>query len=1201
MNLLAHNRPMQEATSKPASAQAPQATVPAKLAASAELAARYTTEQGRVLLNGNQALVRLLLLQRQRDAAAGLNTAGFVTGYRGSPLGGLDQQLLKERARLQAANIRFEPGVNEDLAATAVWGTQQLHLLPQPLVDGVFALWYAKGPGVDRAGDPIKHGNRQGTAARGGVLLVFGDDHPGKSSTISHQSEPAVAANGLPVLYPATVQEFIELGLHGYAMSRHAGVWVGFKVVNETAEATATVTLDPALPQVVLPPLAEPPPGGLHARIAFDPLNDEVRLVRHKLPAAQAYARANGLDRVTHGASVPAPGSLGLVAAGKSWLDVQQALHELGLDTARLQHMGVAVYKPALVWPLEPEALTAFARGRAELLFVEEKAAFMEPQAASLLYHLPAAERPRLLGKHDADGTPLLVSDEPLEPLHIALAIAARLQALGKMDAALRDRVVRLRAAVQTAGARMSGAIARTPYFCSGCPHNTSTKVPAGSVAMSGIGCHTLAILMDRNTLPPTQMGGEGMNWTGIAPFTGLPHVFQNLGDGTYFHSGLMAVRGAVNAGVNITYKVLFNDAVAMTGGQRVEGQLSVAEMSRQLRAERVGRIVVVTDEPEKYGRRPDFAAGVVVRHRDDLEQVQRELREVAGVTAIIYDQTCAAEKRRRRKRGAFPDPERRVFINELVCEGCGDCSVQANCLSIEPLETEFGRKRRIDQNSCNKDYSCAKGFCPSFVSVRGGMLRKPAPAALPEAWLPPLPEPAVARSSSGFSVLVTGIGGTGVVTVGAVLTMAAHLDGLETSAFDMTGLAQKGGAVFSHLKFSRTGAARIGIGEADVVIGCDLVVTASEPALRTVDAGRTRVVYNTHLTPTAALQRNPDMDFQPRELASAIDAAVGLGGAFRFDGTGVARQLLGDTTAANLLLVGYALQMGWLPVTLAALERAIELNGAAVKQNLQALRLGRSAAYYRAETAGQLLKAAGVPAAAASLLVDAGAAEAAALGVGAGTSATGTFAQRVEARAAFLMEYQNQRLAERYRLLVAEVATGEARVLPGTTQLAEAVAQAYFRLLAYKDEYEVARLHATQLGPQLAANFAGDYRLSFHLAPPLLARKDPVTGLPRKAEFGPWILPVFRALAKLRFLRGTFLDPFGYSAERRSERQLIAQFEATVAAALPVLSASSHAVLLAWVRVHDTIRGFGHVKAANLERARARWADMVVPGKPLS
>ena len=1175
---------MQEATFKLESDISPAAAV---AEGPAELAARYTTDRGRVLLNGNQALVRLLLLQRQRDVAAGLNTAGFVTGYRGSPLGGLDLQLMKERARLQAANVRFEPGVNEDLAATAVWGTQQLHLLPQPLVDGVFALWYAKGPGVDRAGDPIKHGNRQGTAPRGGVLLVFGDDHPGKSSTISHHSEPAVAANGLPVLYPATVQEFIELGLHGYAMSRHAGVWVGFKVVNETVEATATVMLDPALPQVVLPAHAELPPGGLHARIAFDPLSDEVRLVRHKLPAALAYARANRLDRVTHGSAAPPAGSLGIVAAGKSWLDVVQALQELGLDAARLERMGVAVYKPALIWPLEPEAMTAFARGREELLFVEEKAAFVEPQAASLLYNLPAAERPRFLGKHDVAGNVLFAADEPLEPLAIALAIAARLQALGKADATLLDRATRLRAATQAASTRKSGAVARTPYFCSGCPHNTSTKVPAGSVAMSGIGCHTLAILMDRNTLPPTQMGGEGMNWTGIAPFSGVSHVFQNLGDGTYFHSGLMAVRGAVAADVNVTYKVLYNDAVAMTGGQRVEGQLSVAEISRQLRAERVGRIVVVTDDPDKYGPKPGFAAGVVVRHRDDLEQVQRELREVAGVTAIIYDQTCAAEKRRRRKRGTFPDPDRRVLINELVCEGCGDCSVQANCLSIEPLETEFGRKRRIDQNSCNKDYSCAKGFCPSFVSVRGGTLRKPETTLLPEAWLQQLPEPPVARGANGLSVLVTGIGGTGVVTVGAVLTMAAHLDGMETSAFDMTGLAQKGGAVFSHLKFARPGAARIGLGEADVVIGCDLVVTASEPALRTVDAGRTRVVYNTHLTPTAALQRNPDVDFHQQELAGAIDAAVGLGGAFRFDGTGVARQLLGDTTAANLLLVGYALQMGWLPVSRASLERAIELNGAAVKMNLQALRLGRCAAHHRTESAAQLLKAAGVAATAPSMGTVTGGA----------TGMATTLAQRIDIRAAFLVDYQSQRLAQRYRRLVEDVATREAAVLPGSTQLAEAVAQTWFRLLAFKDEYEVARLHSTRLAQQVEATFAGDYRLSFHLAPPLFASKDPATGLPRKREFGPWIVPVFRTLAKLRFLRGTWFDPFGYTAERKTERQLIADFESTMAQALPALSAANLAVLLEWVRVHDSIRGFGHVKAANLEKARARWAGMELPG----
>lgn len=1159
------------------------------------LEARYAATSGPVLLNGNQALIRLLLLQQARDRAAGLNTAGFVTGYRGSPLGGFDQQLSRERARLEAADIRFQPGVNEDLAATAVWGTQQLHLLPQPRFDGVFALWYGKGPGVDRSGDPIKHGNRQGTAPRGGVLLVYGDDHPGKSSTISHQSDQAMMANGVPVLYPATPGEFIELGLHGYALSRHAGVWVGLKVVNETIEATATVDLDEVSPAIVLPPLGDLPPGGLHARIAFDPLADEVRLVRHKWPAALAYVRANRLDRVTHGlAEVPRgqTPTLGIVAPGKSWLDVVQALDELGLRHERLERMGLAVYKPALVWPLEPAGLVAFARGRTELLFVEEKQPLLETQAAAVLYDLPVGERPRLLGKRDAAGNLLLAADVQLEPIDIALAVAARLESLGLADATLREQVARLRGDVQSACARKTGPLVRTPYFCSGCPHNTSTRIPEGSMAMSGIGCHTLAIMMDRRTLPPTQMGGEGMNWTGIAPFTATRHIFQNLGDGTYFHSGLLAIRGAVLAGVNITYKLLVNDAVAMTGGQRVEGQLSVQEITHQLRAERVQRIAVVSDDPGKYREGESFAKGVTLHHRDDLEALQRELREVPGVSALVYDQTCAAEKRRRRKRGAFPDPDRRLLINEAVCEGCGDCAVQSNCLAVEPLETEFGRKRRIDQHSCNKDYSCVKGFCPSFVSVRGGRLRRPAVTELPEAWLAALPEPAVAPADRPVGILVTGIGGTGVVTVGAVLAMAAHLDGLQASAFDMTGLAQKGGAVYSHLKFVRSGsrrstfplgAPRLGVAEADVILGCDLVVTASESALRTLAGNRTQVVYNTHLTPTALLQRDPDADFHEAELAALVDAAAGLGGAFRLDATGLSRQLLGDTAAANLLIVGYALQMGWLPVTRQSLERAIELNGAAVPLNLRALRLGRAAAQHRATGTAALLRAAGL-----SETVAASSSQASLVPP---LGAQASLEQRLAVRADFLVAYQGQRLAHRYRQLLATVTRRETEVIPGSTRLAEAVAQAYFRLLAIKDEYEVARLHTTALQRQLAATFEGDYRVSLHLAPPLLGRKDPATGLPRKQEFGPWILPVLRGIAHLRFLRGTWLDPFGHTAERRLERSLAREFERVLVSRLSTLSQATLPDFLEWVRAHEAVRGFGHVKAASWQAVRARIA----------
>jgi indolepyruvate ferredoxin oxidoreductase len=1140
---------------------------------------KYDRERGRVLLSGTQALVRLPLDQRRRDLAAGHHTAGYVSGYRGSPLGGYDQQLLAAGARLAAHHVRFAPGVNEDLAATAIWGTQQLGLLPGAKYDGVFALWYGKGPGVDRSGDPIKHANRMGTAPLGGVLVLFGDDHPGKSSTISHQSEQALAASGLPVLYPATVQEFLDLGLHGFALSRHAGTWVGFKCVNETVEATATVEVGPERLEC-RDPGGEPPPGGVHARYAWDPMSDEIRLARVKLPRAQAYVRENRLDRVTHGSA--RPGGLGIIAAGKTWLDVSAALVALGLDEPRLAAFGISVYKPALIWPLEPVALAAFARGQRELLVIEEKAAFLEPQVAHALYNLPDHERPRLSGKHDADGAPLLPADVVLEPLAVARAIGARLAATGLGDAALAERAAAIGARLAEVAARAPASGQRLPYFCSGCPHNTSTRVPEGSVAFAGIGCHTMAMFMNRATLAPTQMGGEGLTWVGLAPFTSQTHAFQNLGDGTYFHSGLLAIRAAVAANVNITYKLLYNDAVAMTGGQPVEGHLSVAEITRQLRAERVATIAVVADDPAKYGRAPGFAPGVTLHERHELDAVQRRLREVPGVTALIYDQVCAAEKRRRRKRGRLADPDRRVLINPLVCEGCGDCSARSNCVSVLPLETEFGRKRAIDQSSCNKDYSCVDGFCPAFVTVEGAALQRADASALDATLALALPEPAPPSPSTTAALLVTGIGGTGVVTVGAVLAMAAHLEGRAATVYDMTGLAQKGGAVLSHVKIGPAGGApvppRVGLGEADLLLACDLVAAASAEVLGAIARGRTRLALNTHLVPTAAFQLNPDADFRAGEAVARLTAAVGETAAGLVDATRAARELLGDTVGANLFLVGYALQRGWLPVGRAALERAIELNGAAVPLNRRALALGRLAA-----ADPERFAALGAPAAVAA-------------------------ESPLEQRARFLAGYQDAAYADRYRALVERVAAAERERTPGRTALTDAVTRYYFKLLAYKDEYEVARLHTgAEFRALLAATFRGDYRLRYHLAPPGLTRRDPVRGEPRKIAVGRWLTPVLAALAALRFLRGTPFDPFGWRAERRTERRLIADYERLVAELVAGLDPGRHALAVELASLPERIRGYGHVKARHLEQVRererallARWREPVPAGAPV-
>jgi len=1140
---------------------------------------KYTLESGRVLMSGTQALVRLPLLQRAVDVAAGLNTAGFITGYRGSPLGQYDMELWGELERLKASHVVFRPGVNEDLAATAVWGTQQAVLLPGARYDGVFAIWYGKGPGVDRSGDPFKHGNRQGASRHGGVLVAAGDDHPGKSSTISHQSEQALAASHIPILFPSSVQELLEYGMFGWAMSRFTGLWVGLKCTNETVEGTATVDIDPARFRYVRPEVAAPATGlNTNPRPMVLREADEMLVTRFRLPAAHAFARANGIDRVVIDGERR---SLGLVATGKGYNDVQQALRALGIDAARAASLGVRLYKIGMIWPVEPAGLRRFADGHDELLFVEEKAAFVEDQSAKILYNLPESSRPRLVGKTDECGNALLPADEQLQFAQVALVIADRLGKLGLSDAALQERVALLQSHQAEARGNAPGPAARTPYFCSGCPHNTSTQVPEGSIALAGIGCHTMAGGMNRRTLMPTQMGGEGLNWTGIAPFTAMPHVFQNLGDGTYFHSGLLAVRGAVQAGVNITYKVLYNDAVAMTGGQPVEGHLSPIEICRQLLAERVRRVAIVSDDPDKYR-----AAGagvpmdVTIHHRDELEAVQMDMRATAGATAIIYEQTCAAEKRRRRKRGEYPDPPKRVVINEAVCEGCGDCSTQANCVSILPRETEFGRKREIDQSNCNKDYSCVKGFCPSFVTVHGGQLRRPKAATVDMSAFSNLPAPPqAAPGAQGWNVLVAGIGGTGVVTVGSVLAMAAHIEGKRANIIDMTGLAQKNGAVWSHLRIGEADAdpvgARIGLAEADLLLGCDLVTAAEKDSVFTLNRVRTRAVVNSWLQPTAHFQLDPNLRLNLEAELRPIRAGVAAERIHTLDATTLALKLLGNSIGANFLLVGYALQAGALPVSLAAIERAIELNGQAVDFNKRALALGRLAAHDPA--AVDALLAAAAPATTPRI------------------PAAQSLDALVHRRSEYLIEYQDRAYAERYTRLVQRVRDAERDRAKGLGGLAEAVARNYFKLLAYKDEYEVARLQSSPAFlQQIEQMFEGNYQLRFHLAPPLLARPDPRTGKVHKREFGPWMLGAFRVLARMKKLRGTALDPFARLADRKLERQLIAEYEQLVEQVLGTLGADNHAVAVELAALPEEIRGFGHVKLKHLEPVRKRQAELL-------
>lgn len=1126
---------------------------------------KYETENGAIFLNGSQALVRVCLNLADSDRAAGLNTAGFVSGYRGSPLGNVDTAFLGAAAHLVERPIHFHPGVNEELAATSCWGTQQIGQFPDPRYDGVFALWYGKGPGVDRASDALKHGNLAGTSARGGVVVVAGDDHSAKSSTTAHQSEQALIAAMIPIFYPATIEDIVNYGHYAFALSRFSGLWIGLKCATEVVESAGTYMAG-TMPDLVLPEIDWPPAGPNIGR-GFAPAEDERHLIRHRLPAAQAFVRANALDRVIVDGEQR---TLGIVAAGKAYTDTLAALDLLGLRGDLAAKLGVRLYKPAMIWPIEPVGVTEFASRHAEILVIEEKRSVIGSQLAEIFYNMPATARPALSGKQDPAGMPLLPADGELSPAIVAQAIAQRLDCLYP-DGGFGDEQARL----PLVGISAS-PLRRTPAFCSGCPHNSSTKVPKGSVALAGIGCHSMALLMpDRPTMPPVQMGGEGANWIGAAPFTGTSHVFQNLGDGTYFHSGLLAIRAAVAAKVNLTFKILFNDAVAMTGGQPIDGDLSVAAIVRQVRAEGVSEIVVVTDEPEKYDRRTRRELGVAVHGREELLAIEDRLRHVAGTSVLVFDQACAAEKRRRRKRGAYADPPKRMFINELVCEGCGDCGIASNCVSIQPVETAYGRKRRIDQSSCNKDYSCVQGFCPSFITILGGQPRRARGADFGDrfdAALMALPVPTARALTASQSILIAGIGGTGVVTVGAILAMAAKIDGLRSSVLDITGLSQKNGAVLSHLKLApaqiSVGSSRIGKGEADLLIGCDLVVAGSIEALGTLKPGSTHIVVNRHMVATAAFQQDPDLKMEAHDFLDALTSrAMSMAS---FDATTIADLAFGNHIATNMFLAGLAFQLGHIPLSEKAIDDAIVLNNVAVDMNRRAFGLGRLAAI-------------GAP------LFDEI------------TRATDeepedeSFEAIVNRRGAFLEIYQDRAYATRFRKTIATLSAAEQRVTPGQSQLGVAAARSLFKLMAYKDEYEVARLHVDQgLRDRIAAEFEGEVRLAYNLAPPLFARRDPHTGHLQKRTFGEWIEIPLRLLSFARRLRETPFDIFGYTSERKHERQLRDAFEALLGHIAGKLNAANLPLAIELAEVPMIIRGFGHVKLRNIQKAEAMSAELV-------
>lgn len=1135
-----------------------------------ELDDKYTLDSGRIFITGTQALVRLPLMQKRRDEGKGLKTAGFISGYRGSPLGGFDQALWKAAHHLKAHQIHFQPGINEDLGATAVWGSQQIAISPGAIVQGVFSLWYGKGPGVDRSGDALKHANMAGTNPYGGVLALTGDDHACKSSTLPHQSDFALMDAFIPVMYPATVQDVLDLGLIGWAMSRYSGLWVGFKMLSDTVDTAASVMVDPSRLKIHLPKDFEMPPDGVNFRWPDSPIAQERRLHEVKLKAVSHFIRVNQLNRTVwpEGKERKKP-RFGIITVGKSYLDVRQALEDLGIDDATASDLGLAVFKVTVSWPLEPTSIEEFCRSLDTVLVVEEKRPLIENQVKTILYHLPENQRPEVLGKLDAKGKPLLPTTFELNATRIGGAIAHCLESLPGFDQF--QRVFQEALKKTHPKTAHQEHLARIPYYCSGCPHNTSTpQVPEGSRAVAGIGCHYMATwIAPHHTKTFTQMGAEGVPWIGQAPFTTEDHIFANLGDGTYYHSGSLAIRASIAAKVNITYKVLYNDAVAMTGGQAVDGPLTVWELSHQVYAEGVRRIAVVSDDVDRYPLGVSFAHGTTIHHRDDLPAVQENLKSWKGTSVLIYDQTCALEKRKRRKRGVMADPNKRIFINEAVCEGCGDCGKKSNCLSVVPSKTEWGIKRAVDQNSCNKDYSCVKGFCPSFVSVVGGSLHKPQPTSSPEDLFAKLPDPKPVSLKKPYSIFVAGVGGTGVVTIGSLIGMAAHLENKGCSVVDMAGLSQKGGAVVSHIRVSKSPedihATSISTGGADLLLGADLVVSAGAIGIDKILKGRTQVIVNTHESITGHFTQNPEALIPGATMKTDLIKAAGKGRADFVEATGLAKALMGDIITSNIFLVGYALQKGYIPVSPQAIIEAIRLNDVAVPMNIQAFQWGRLAAVNLSLVEEYAKKE--MPVEDDHVLSE-------------------TLEEKIRRRHEFLLHYQDKDYADRYLRFIQNVIREEKRL--GLRGLAEAVVQSYFRLLAIKDEYEVARLYTNgDFMRRLKQQFSGNFKLQFHLAPPLLARRDPHTGELKKSTYGPWIFKVFKLLARGKALRGTIFDIFGHTAERRMERQMLVDFEITMGKVLVQLTPQNHAVACQIAALPQTIRGFGHVKERNLQAAR--------------
>ena len=1160
---------------------------------------KYSVADGRVLITGSQAFIRLALLQARRDAAAGLNTSCFISGYRGSPMHNIDKELWRAGKVLQEDRVHFWPAVNEDLAATAIWGTQQIGEFGEATVDGVFAMWYGKGPGLDRSMDAIRHGHLAGSAKHGGVLVVVGDDHALTSTDAPAAHEYAFVELMMPLLYPSSVQDIIEYGLYGYAMSRYCGAWVGFKAIPDTVDASTSLDTSAEAFSIVTPQNFRLPPDGVNLRIPDTWHQQEPRHRQFKLDAALAFAQANHLNRTV--VDSPRP-RYGIIASGKAYADTRQALADLGITEQVASDVGIRVLKLAMVYPFDTASVRQFASGLEEVLVVEEKHRLTEVNVRDALYALPDSQRPRVVGQQDENAQPLLPVLPELTPSVISRVLAARIKHFYDTDSS-RHHLALLDQLEKRSQRRVPLSVVRVPYFCSGCPHNSSTKVPEGSRAHGGVGCHYMATYMDRNNVTHSHMGGEGLTWVGQAPFVKTEHVFQNIGDGTYYHSGLLAIRGCIAAGVNITFKVLFNDAVAMTGGQPVDGQITPAIISRQVRAEGVERIYVVSDDPDKYTASEHFASGTVIKHRRELDAVQRECRGISGTSVLIYDQTCAAEKRRRRKAGRMDDPDRRIFINDRVCEGCGDCGTQSNCMSVVPMDTPFGRKRAIDQSACNKDYSCGNGFCPSLVSVIGGQPKNADGVIEVPPHLGVLPEPERPQLGEGhvYSILITGVGGTGVVTIGALLSMAVHMEGNHFATVDQFGMAQKGGSVTSHIRLAAherdVHAVRLGAGSADLVIGCDSLVTGGDIGLDVLVPGKTRIIQNSHQQITGQFSRDRNMQFPVVELDNRLLTAVDAEQIEAFDASAIATRLLGDSIGSNLFMLGYAYQRGLVPVTATAIEAAIELNAVAVEMNKNAFLWGRRAARDMATVAALGKRDS------AQHVDKRGSGD----GSAAGLDQPRSFEELVALHVSELSAYQSPRYAARYRALVDRVAAKE-KQLSTDLVFSTAVARNLYKLMACKDEYEVARLYSDgRFEAKLKEKFDGDYQLVFHLAPPLLAKRD-TTGRLQKKEYGSWMLKAMTVLARLRFLRGSVLDIFGYSAERKADREVLAQYRSMIDTLLNDLTTDRLTLATDIANLPDQLRGYGHIREQSLQEYEShrlqlldRWHSAHEAGVPES